>query len=147
MHVYKLDNLIADSLRFEYIEGGVTEVEYPYTTGWRTLPFAVVSQWIGGPMFVEWAGTAGARFESGQAVLVPPGVRHCVTVSTPSTSTCRWAHLEFTALGSVSLLSLLKSPRQDLRRIDTGPPLYTKLLPDNSLQAQRARVPPAGQPL
>jgi len=101
-----LDSLVEESLRFEWFEGGVSHVTTQYTTGWRSLPYAVVCQWQEARCVYTQEDGVIIQLGSGEGLLIPPGIRHRVDTLT-ETAVCRWAHVRFTALGSVSLMSFL----------------------------------------
>ncbi len=75
--------LLEETLSVEYASGRVTPLDCPYTTEWRTLPYAMVAQWQGGEMRYERAGERPINAPAGAVLLSPSDARHCVT-SPPS---------------------------------------------------------------
>ncbi len=100
----------SDTLTVEWVEGEVSQVVCPYTTDWRTMPYAMVARWTGGR--VLWETDMDSRvIEDGDALVAPAGLRHRVTTPPRGTVTCEWAHLRIRVLGHIDLLELLDVPR------------------------------------
>ena len=105
-----LPEIIESTLRFEYHGGGVTPITRPHTTGWRTLPFAVLAQNPYGGGRLELSD-ATYEHDDARASCVPAGMLHrCTLVSEESVS--RWIHFRFVVLGGIDLFALLKPPLQ-----------------------------------
>lgn len=105
-----LESLIEQSLRFDHVESSVSHVDYPYTTGWRTLPCGVFNQWCHVKILVEIEDGARVTAHDSQGILIGPGIRHRLTVSTRRHAVCRWSHVQFNVLGSLDAFSLLDMP-------------------------------------
>ena len=103
-----LQNTLEQSLDVACIDGNVSHVACPYSTGWRTLPFAVIAQWIGGGIRFEREGRKPEVTYDGQAVLVAPGVAHCVTTPERGHVVCRWAHVRMTLFGTFDLIGQME---------------------------------------
>jgi len=99
-----------ETLTFDYIEGAVSPVTSPYTTGWRSLPYAVVCQWQGTRIRLDLTNQEHRSLDNGEGLIIPANIRHCVTTLSDVDARCRWGHLQYRTLGSLSLLSLLPHP-------------------------------------
>lgn len=97
------------SLDVEWVQGAVTAVAKPHTTGWRVLPFLVTAQLIGGRSLIELDGSEHT-LRHGQALCIRAGVRHRITLQTPETAHSLWSHVHVRLFGSVDLMSLLDTP-------------------------------------
>ena len=103
-----LPEIIESTLRFEYHGGNITPIKRPHSTGWRTLPFAMLSQNPFGRGRLELPDST-YEAEDASACCVPAGVLHrCTIVSEESLS--RWIHFRFVVLGGIDLFSLIQPP-------------------------------------
>jgi len=105
-----LESLIEQSLRFDHVESDVSQVDFPFTTGWRSLPCGVFNQWHHVKMLVEIENGPRVTAQDSQGILIGPAIRHRLTVSTPGHATCRWSHVQFNVLDSLDAFSLLDMP-------------------------------------
>ncbi len=105
-----IDRFLDDTLLVKFIEGGHSTVSYPYTTGWRTMPYAMVAHWQGGDIRYERAGEPPLHVRAGSVLLAPADLAHCVTLASSGTVTCRWAHVHMTICSGLDLLRLLQAP-------------------------------------
>ncbi|HEY3379548.1 MAG TPA: AraC family transcriptional regulator [Armatimonadota bacterium] len=103
------EQLLGDSLSFEYCEGAVSSVAACYSTGTRIMPMTVINQWRD-DVLLEVSGGPAVRVCGGAGIVMPSGLAHRITVIGPSATRCRWAHVQFTVLGAVDLLSMLSVP-------------------------------------
>jgi AraC-like DNA-binding protein len=101
--------VLEDTLKFEYCGGAVTCLRRPFSTSWRTLPYATSAQAIGGILNVE---TLQGRVEikEGEGMLSVAGLRHKIDMVGPEEMTTRWSHFNFFVLASMDVLSLLDVP-------------------------------------
>lgn len=102
-----LQTLVEHSLQFTWFEGDVTPVGLGHTTNWRTLPFAVVAQPVGGFGTLHLADGRHLRVNDREAFMVPGKVLHKADADTPQGHVSRWAHFTFTMFGSLDVLSLI----------------------------------------
>lgn len=112
-----LQQLMEESLSFEYQQGGVTVVDDPHTTKWRTLPCLISAQVT---YLVKYEIADRGRqndVQPGEVLLVPPGIRHNLTKISPGPGTSRWSHVNFRVFTSVDILTLIELP---LRIQDPG---------------------------
>ena len=100
----------SESLRFDYYGGGVTEMHYPHSTGWRNLPFITMSQIVGGRHSLRLADGREWHIEAGDAICTTPGVPHLADKVSPPPSVSRWSHVNFLVFGSLNLATLLDFP-------------------------------------
>jgi len=104
-----LDDLLQQSLRFEYQTGNIAYLRHPHTTGWRTLPCLMLSQAHTGRERMHLRDAKALETRPGEIMLLPAGVLHKVDVATPH-ETRRWAHINYFVLNGVDLFSLLDIP-------------------------------------
>jgi len=122
--------LIEHSLRFEYLDGNVTTLPGPHSTGWRQLPFMVCAQILDGcanlqlktrpeghshTLFHSDFGkvpdcTEAHQVKAGQALIVPTNVHHRIDKTSTGASISRWAHFRVNMLGSVDTLAWWEIP-------------------------------------
>jgi len=101
-------DLIDDSLQFKYVDGDVTPLRRPHTTGWRTLPYLVTAQ-AEGKGSLEVSGRRPLVGFEGTAICVPAGVYHrCTLLSKRGLS--RWSCTTYSILGGIDIFSLLDAP-------------------------------------
>jgi AraC-like DNA-binding protein len=106
--VVTLLNAIDRSLSLEYYGGNVNVVQKAFTTGWRTLPFAMISQ---NPYGLNRLETDDESIDVGdnRACCLCPGVHHrCTTLSKDSLT--RWVHVRFIVFGGIDLFTLIRPP-------------------------------------
>lgn len=101
--------MLSKTLRFEYYGGGLTTIRFPQTTGWRTMPFALISQNPHGKSRLDLEDAAYENNNARRACCVRAGIRHCCTLVS-KTSLSRWVHVRFVVLGGIDLFALIKPP-------------------------------------
>lgn len=115
-----LTRLLEDSLNFQYLEGRrFTATELDGSTGWRTLPFAVLQE-TRGSYLVEIAapsGTLSHTLTEGEGMLIPPGVSHRVTICSPVPADSCWCHIRYSAFGESDLFRYLELPSRFSKRV------------------------------
>ena len=93
-------------------EGGARERRvFPFTTGWRCLPFSVLEYSLDGCWQVESGRTQRVRVPPGRVIVIPAGVPHCLSLPEPGRMNTSWHHLSLRAQGDVELDLLRKFPR------------------------------------
>lgn len=97
------------SLDVEWVQGAVTPVSKPHTTGWRVLPFLVTAQLQNGRSLTE-LDDASHELRHGQCLCIPAGMRHRITLQTPEQGHSLWSHVHLRLFGSVDLMTLLDVP-------------------------------------
>lgn len=105
-----LGKLIDSTLRFEYFGGAVTQISDPHSTGRRLMPWSMCSQLSDGPVNIEIPGKARQSFGHGDALVIPEGVPHKLTLTEGAKSTSRWAHFRLTVFETVDALSFCQMP-------------------------------------
>ncbi len=103
-------NAAEETLTFDYQGGGETAIDYPHTTGWRTLPFAVIVQTVNGRVQINHEDGSVYEIDDRAAFCIPPHVRHKLDLLTHQPGISRWSHVDFSLPGSTSLFSLLELP-------------------------------------
>ncbi|MBA2482719.1 MAG: helix-turn-helix transcriptional regulator [Planctomycetes bacterium] len=101
--------VLADSLRFVYHVGAVTDVGAGMSTGWRTLPMAVTALLVAGRSVCEIEDDPAREVQAGTAICLPAGVRHRFTH--PVAGVSWWSHVDFQVLATVDVLALIDAPR------------------------------------
>ena len=96
----------AQTIRVEYVQGGVTPVKLTFDTGWRTLPYHVVAQATEGEVLLEvdslWNRTVRPR----ETMSIAPGVRHRISNLTDHGNISRWSHLNVWIFQTLPLAAL-----------------------------------------
>lgn len=111
-----LATLLDQSLRFEYLCGGVTPLAQPHTTEWRTLPGLMCSQVHRGRDMIFLSDGRKLPVATGELMVMPAGVFHKIDLWTPRGMT-RWAHVNYYILDRLDLFSLLDVPPVVPRRL------------------------------
>jgi AraC-like DNA-binding protein len=102
--------VLEETLKFEYCGGAVTRLRRPFSTSWRTLPYATSAQAIGGTLRVEALEGRPVEIKEGGGMLSVAGLRHKIDLVAPEQLTTRWSHFNFFVLASMDVLSLLEVP-------------------------------------
>jgi AraC-like DNA-binding protein len=102
--------VLEETLKFEYCGGAVTCLRRPFSTSWRTLPYATSAQAIGGRLSVETLEGRLVEIKEGGGMLSVAGLRHKIDLAAPEQLTTRWSHFNFFVLASMDVLSLLEVP-------------------------------------
>lgn len=97
-----------ETLRVTYAGGGITWLNEEHTTGWRTLPDAMLAFMVGCETTISFKGAADLLVRPGEAVFLPPGLTHCVVNQPPSIS--YWSHFSCTIFASADLFSYIELP-------------------------------------
>jgi AraC-like DNA-binding protein len=104
-----LDEMLNQSLRFEYQSGGQAKLKRSHSTGWRTVPGLMISQAHCGGEAISLRDGTSVEARDGDLFVLPSGVWHEVRVITPRESR-RWVHVNYFVLGHLDLCSLLQMP-------------------------------------
>ncbi|MBA3708049.1 MAG: hypothetical protein H0W83_04400, partial [Planctomycetes bacterium] len=91
--------VLADSLRFTWHVGAVTEVAAGMSTGWRTMPMAVTALLVEGRSVAEIGDEPARDIHAGTAICLAAGVHHRFTH--PVAGVSWWSHIDFEVLSSV----------------------------------------------
>ncbi len=102
--------VLEETLKFEYCGGAVTCLRRPFSTSWRTLPYATTSHAIGGSLRVETLSGEPVEVREGEGMLTVAGFRHKIDMIEPEEMTTRWGHFNFFILASMDVLSLMAVP-------------------------------------
>ncbi len=104
-----MQSIWSNTLTMDWVEGDVSHVRCPYSTDWRTMPYAMVARWTGG--CVQWETEhEQVWIDDGDTLVAPAGLRHRVTTPLQGWVTCAWAHIQIRVLGHIDLLELLGVP-------------------------------------
>ncbi len=105
-----LQQLMEESLSFEYQAGAVTTVDDPHVIPWRSVPCLITAQ-ITYLLTYEIAGQ-GRQIEvhPGELLVVPPGISHKLTKISPGPGVSRWSHVNFRVFTSVDVFTLIEPP-------------------------------------
>ena len=108
--LYSLFKSAEQTLCFEYETGGITVMEYPHTTGWRTMKAGMIAQLNVGMTRLERERGQELLVHGSEAVFVPSGVTHKIDKVSHPPSVSRWAHITCSLFGTIDLFSLLNIP-------------------------------------
>lgn len=97
-------------LRFTYETGNRGERRYPFKTGWRKLPGGLIEHPKGGNWILELEGRPPLTVNSGEALVVPQGVSHRLTMTGAKIMRTDWMLVSFDGLPGMDLLSIIKVP-------------------------------------
>lgn len=103
-------------IRCEYFDGGVTDMPPGFTTNWRSLPWLVTSQVLGGSQILELDDGQVWEILPGEAVCVSSGLRHLFENRQVGTNVSKWSHIILCIGEGVNAASVL-----DLTLRLTGP--------------------------
>lgn len=102
--------LVFSNIQFEYITGAVTTISYPHDTGWRIMECSLSTQVIGDPVILELSDGTINSFGHGEALIIPEGMPHKLTLTDGGRATSRWAHFRFTVFETVDALGFCNMP-------------------------------------
>jgi AraC-like DNA-binding protein len=98
-----------------------TRISQPHSTGWRTLPFLVTAQLLGGSNLLEFDAAPSLTMRDGETLVVRAGIKHRFTLQTAGEAVSHWSHLQFKAFGSLDIMALVEPP------MILGPPWSEKI--------------------
>jgi len=104
-----LARILDESLRFEFLCGGVSPIRQPHSTSWRVLPGLMCSQIQRGRFRILLEGGAEIPVPTGSLMLLAAGTRHCVDLMLPTGRVC-WVHVNFYILHNLDLFTLVELP-------------------------------------
>lgn len=102
--------LIDQSLSAQLYGCGCTTIVQPHSTGWRTMPWMVCAEVVGGADLIEREGEPPLTMEIGDCLCVLAHIRHRFTLATPTPAVSRWAHAQFTVFGAIDVLAVVQPP-------------------------------------
>ena len=97
------------SLDVEWVQGAMTPVSNPHSTGWRVLPFLVTAQLVNGRSLIE-LGDETHVLHDGAALCIKAGIRHRITILTSEIGHSLWSHVHLRVFGSIDLMTLIDTP-------------------------------------
>lgn len=103
------ERIIADSLRFEYLSGGITSLEPGHSTEWRVLPGLMCSQIFSGSDRMLLEDNVEIPVPTGSLMLLAAGVHHRIDMVAPA-GLSRWAHVNYYIMNNLDLFSLIDMP-------------------------------------
>jgi AraC-like DNA-binding protein len=109
-HRRLLATLIEKSLSFDLLGCDLTPVSHPFSTSWRTLPFMAVAHLQDGTDLIEFQDRAAIPIGLNQALCIPAGIHHRITVTNRNRAISRWAHIQYTVFSSLDLIAMLDPP-------------------------------------
>lgn len=105
-----LVELLDQSLEFTFLEGRETHHAFPHTTGWRTLPFSVLTYVLSQSGILWTEEHTRVDLGPGDAYLIPIGQSHRSDALAEEGVSAIWMHFTFRLLGGLDLFSLIDSP-------------------------------------
>ena len=97
-------------IRFTYETGARAERRYPFQTSWRKLPGGLIERPEGGNWILELEGRAPITVHSGEVLVVPQGINHCLTMAGAKIMQTEWMTASFDSLPGMDILSTCKVP-------------------------------------
>lgn len=97
-------------LRFIYEGGNYGERRHPHQNPWRKLPGGLIERPEGGNWILELEGRPPLTAHSGEALVVPQGVNHRLTMAGAKTMRTDWMLVSFDGLPGMDLLTIIKVP-------------------------------------
>jgi AraC-like DNA-binding protein len=110
MDPLRIDRLIEESLRFDHVDGAVTPLLGPHTTGWREMPETLFTQATAVGVEISRGEGEHCAVPARHGVLVPAGIRHRFDKRGYNLVHSRWAHLRITVLQTIDLFALHEAP-------------------------------------
>jgi AraC-like DNA-binding protein len=98
------------TVRFSYQGGGHGDRPHPFRVAWRQLPHGQIESPAGGSWILELEGRAPLTVRSGEAMVIPRGVRHALRTAGPRTMHTAWAMFCFEDLAGQDLLAAARIP-------------------------------------
>ena len=102
--------LLESALKFTWVDGNVTPLCDGQTTEPHALPFAVVTQVLGGDADLYQESAKPLRYHDGQAVVVRANTMHHFAFAGSGIIRARWAHCHITLFDSIDVLQLVDTP-------------------------------------
>ena len=107
---HEFQALLESALKFTWIDGNVTPLCDGQTTEKHALPFAVVTQVMGGDADLYQGTAKPLRYCDGQAVVVKANTMHHFVFVGSGKIRARWAHCHITLFDSIDMLRLIDTP-------------------------------------
>lgn len=102
--------IISESLCFTFNEGRITRMEYPYSTGWRTLNSLMTAHILEGDHRVSFDAGSIYPVRPGETICIAPERSHCSDKISHVPSISRWSHTSFTIFDTINLFDLIDLP-------------------------------------
>ncbi len=99
------NHLMEGSIEFDFHSGKVQHCKPNNNTGWRTLPYFVIINVVGGDFYCYLERGKRITVPKGHTLLLPPGLNHLVGMDKTG-GVLRWAHVRASILGSIELSTL-----------------------------------------
>lgn len=103
-------DVISQNLRFVFETGGITVMQHPHTTGWRTLNCLMTAQILDGEHAVRFGAGGAHRVHHGDTICVVPELSHLSNKVSRTPSVSRWSHTRFTLFDTMDLFDLIEMP-------------------------------------
>jgi AraC-like DNA-binding protein len=103
------DNILNQSLTFEYVTGDITTQHKPIHTEWRSLPCLLIAYQKGGRSGLYLKNHPFQVIERNELLVIPPGKQHLITLESSSIISC-WVHLNYYVLGRLDFFTFVNIP-------------------------------------
>jgi AraC-like DNA-binding protein len=103
------DNILNQSLRFEYVTGDITTQYKPIHIEWRSLPCLLVAYLKNGKNGLYLKNHPYQVIERNELLVIPPGTEHLITLESPSI-TSSWVHVNYYVLGRLDFFTFINIP-------------------------------------
>lgn len=103
------DNLLNQTLRLEYVTGDITRFHEISDTGWRNLPYMVLSYQKKGSCRFSYKENPPKTVNANELIVIPAGVTHR-TRSLVKTSAYYWIHINYFVMNDIDLFSFVEIP-------------------------------------
>jgi len=97
-------------LSAEFVQGDVTPIARPHSTGWRTMPYLVTARLVGGENLLEFESRPPLTQRAGDCLVVRAGMRHRFTLQSTGEAISEWSHVQFNAFASIDILAIIEPP-------------------------------------
>jgi AraC-like DNA-binding protein len=101
---------LSTDVRFSYEGGNHGDRRHPLRIEWRQLPHGQIESPDGGSWILELEGRAPLTVRSGEAMVLPRGLRHALRTVGPRTMHTTWAMFCFEDLAGQDLLAAARIP-------------------------------------
>ena len=98
------------AIRFTYEGGNHAERRSPFHVPWRKLPSGLIERPEGGNWILELEGRSPVTVHSGEALVIPRGVFHRLTMTGARTMKTAWMMASFDGLAGMDILATTKVP-------------------------------------
>jgi AraC-like DNA-binding protein len=104
-----LDTILNQTLRLEYVTGEITHFREISDTGWRNLPYMILSYQKKGTCRFSYKDNPPKHVNANELIIIPASVTHR-TISQTDASTYYWIHINYFVMNNIDLFSFVEIP-------------------------------------